>query len=84
MNRRQFNKEWSPTRNRETWSDYLWYCLLFGTVGSALVGAVTSGAAHKFFLYTAVIGMGIMAALFAGLVLYTVLRFVIHRRSGGV
>jgi hypothetical protein len=58
--------------------DYLWYFLLFGTVGSAVIGAVTSGTWHTFFSYAAVTGLGIMAALLLGWVVYGVLRVIIR------
>jgi mannose/fructose/N-acetylgalactosamine-specific phosphotransferase system component IID len=82
MNRKEFNKEWSPTQNNETWRDYLWYCLLFGTVGSALIDAVTSGVWHTFFSYATVIGLCIMAALLLGWVLYNLLRILLYHLKG--
>lgn len=86
MNRKQFSKEWSPTQNRETWGDYLWYCLLFGTVGSGLIGGVAYEIDHRhtFFLNVGAIGLCIMAALFVGWLLYGLLRVLKRHLKGGV
>jgi hypothetical protein len=84
MNRKQLHEEILLVTYGMTWGDYLWYCLLFGTVGSALISAVTSGAAHTFFSYTFAIGLGIMFIWFLGWFVYGVLRVIIHHLSGGV
>ena len=66
-----------PTTYRETWREYVWYCLLFGTVGSALIGG-------QFFEGVFAVGMCIMGLLLVGWVIYVVLRFVMYHLSGGV
>lgn len=71
---------------RDTWRDYLWYCLLFGTVGAGLIGGVAYAADHRhtFFLNVGVIGLCIMATLLIGWVLYGLLRVLIRHLKGGV
>jgi hypothetical protein len=75
-----------PTTRRETWRDYLWNCLLFGTVGSGVVGGVLHviDARHTFFLYASAVGLCIIASLFVGWLLYILLRALMHHLSGGV
>jgi hypothetical protein len=61
---------------RETWREYAWYCLLFGTVGSAVVGAIAHSvdSRHTFFLDVAAVGVCIMGVLLVGWVLYALSR----------
>jgi hypothetical protein len=86
MKRALISREMFPTDHRETWRDYLWYCLLLGTIGSGIVGGVLHGidARHTFFLYAAAIGLCIMGALLVGWFLYVLLRMVMHNLTGGV
>jgi hypothetical protein len=62
--------------HKGAWRDYLWYCLLFGTVGSAVVGGIAHSvdSRHTFFLYIAAVGVGIMGVLLVGWVLYALSR----------
>lgn len=86
MNRKQLHEEILLATYGMTWGDYLWYCLLFGTVGSGLIGGIAYAADHRhtFFLYVSTIGLCIMATLLVGWVLYSLLRILIHHLSGGV
>ena len=77
MNRKELIRQMFPTDHRETWREYVWYCLLFGTVGAALVGG-------RVFDYVFAVGIGIMGLLLIGWVIYVVLRFVMYHLSGGV
>jgi hypothetical protein len=85
VNRKQLSRMMFPTEHRETWREYVWYCLLFGTVGSAVVsGLVYRGWWHTFFLYVFAVGLCIMGMLLVGWLLYVLLRVVIRNLTSGV
>lgn len=81
MNRKELIRQMFPTDHRETWREYVWYCLLFGTLGSGVIGAADHS---RFFLDVFGIGIGIMGLLLIGWAIYVVLRFIMHHLSGGV
>jgi hypothetical protein len=56
---------------RETWREYAWYCLLFGTVGSGVIGVAIHS---RFFDYVCAVGLCIMGALLVGWVFYALSR----------
>jgi hypothetical protein len=81
VNRKQLRRAMFPTDHRETWREYVWYCLLFGTVGSGVLGVAIRS---RFFLDVFGVGIGIMGMLLVGWLLYVILRFLMHHLSGGV
>ena len=83
MNRKQLHERFLLATHGLTWVDYLWYCLLFGTVGSAMISAATSGPTSTFFSYAFAAGLCIMAILFLGWLAFGLLRIFVFLADPG-